>query len=260
MALGNALWFFGILAEAMVVYLLARRGAWKGIPVFTFYCVWDLLNNSIVFPVFSRYRGGYLSIYLLITAVDAIFIFAVLTEISWSVLRPIQALISRKVLVSIGLFFLLITCAAWPFTKIDATVPMTIRLNLILHIQQTSSLLRILFLLILASSSSLLSLGWRDRELQVATGLGFYSIVSFGAMLAHIHKANVLQYSNLNELVVASYLCSLLYWVYSFAQKEAERREFTPQMQNFLLAVAGVAREQRLALAQAAVERSRSKS
>ena len=59
---------------------------------------------------------------------------------------------------------------------------------------------------------------------------------------------------------MASYLCSLLYWVYSFAQKEAERREFTPQMQNVLLAMAGVAREQRLALAQAALERRQSKA
>jgi hypothetical protein len=90
--------------------------------------------------------------------------------------------------------------------------------------------------------------------------LGFYSLVSFGAMLAHTHKANVLQYSTLNELVIGSYLCSLLYWVYSFAQKEAKRHEFTPQMQNVLLAMAGVAREQRLALAQAAVERSRNRS
>ena len=260
MALGNALWLFGILAEAMVVYLLASRGAWKTISVFSFYCLWDLLNNSIVFPLFSRYRGGYLSIYLVITAVDAIFIFAVLTEISWSVLRPIQGMISRKVLAGIGLFFLFIACAVWPFTNIDVTVPMTSRLNLILHIQQTSSLLRILFLVILAASSRLLSLGWRDRELQVATGLGFYSLVSFGAMLIHTHQATVFQYSSLNELVVASYLCSLLYWVYSFAQKEAERREFTPQMQNVLLAMAGVAREQRLALAQAALERRQSKA
>jgi hypothetical protein len=47
---------------------------------------------------------------------------------------------------------------------------------------------------------------------------------------------------------VASYICSLLYWVFSFAQKEAERREFTPQMRSFLLAAAGAARTTRVAL------------
>ena len=114
--------------------------------------------------------------------------------------------------------------------------------------------------LILAGSSQVLSIGWRDRELQVATGMGFYSLVSFGAILVHTHQTSFPQYRALNEIVVASYLCSLLYWVYSFAQQEAERREFTPQMQNFLLAAAGVAREQRLALVQASMERHRQNS
>lgn len=54
---------------------------------------------------------------------------------------------------------------------------------------------------------------------------------------------------DLNQLLIASYICALIYWVYCFAQKEAERREFTPQMQNMLLAVAGVARAERSALA-----------
>jgi hypothetical protein len=40
----------------------------------------------------------------------------------------------------------------------------------------------------------------------------------------------------------------LLYWTVSFAQKEAERREFTPQMRGFLLAAAGAARANRIAL------------
>jgi hypothetical protein len=34
----------------------------------------------------------------------------------------------------------------------------------------------------------------------------------------------------------------------SFAQKEAERREFTPQMRSFLLAAAGAARTTRVAM------------
>ena len=62
------------------------------------------------------------------------------------------------------------------------------------------------------------------------------------------HETTESQVYHLNQLVVAGFLCSLLYWLVSFAQKEAERREFTPQMQNFLLAVAGAARSTRVAL------------
>jgi hypothetical protein len=47
-----------------------------------------------------------------------------------------------------------------------------------------------------------------------------------------------------------------LYWIVSFAQKEAERREFTPQMRNFLLAAAGGARATRIAMTESRKEKS----
>jgi hypothetical protein len=49
-------------------------------------------------------------------------------------------------------------------------------------------------------------------------------------------------------MVTACYDCSIVYWIVSFAQEVPERREFTPQMQSFLLAVAGSARSTRVAL------------
>jgi len=96
----------------------------------------------------------------------------------------------------------------------------------------------------------LLSIGWRDRELQVATGLGFYSIVSMAVTVLQSHQGMGQQYVHLNQFVSASYVLSLAYWAFSFATKEAERREFTPQMQSFLLAMAGTARTTRIALAE----------
>jgi hypothetical protein len=56
------------------------------------------------------------------------------------------------------------------------------------------------------------------------------------------------QYHLLDQLVAVSYVCSIVYWGFCFAQKVPERREFTPQMQSFLLAVAGSARSTRIAL------------
>jgi apolipoprotein N-acyltransferase len=104
------------------------------------------------------------------------------------------------------------------------------------------------FFLILAACSQMLSIGLKDRELQVATGLGFYSLVSLSVTVWHSHQTTSQQYVALEGLVAATYVCSLLYWVYSFAQEEAKRREFSPQMQSMLLAVAGAARSSRIAL------------
>lgn len=251
------LWLLGILAELTVVLLLIVRGLWHSLRLFSLYCVWDLLNNCLVLPLAEHLGNGYREVYLAIVVIDTVFVFAVLTELTWSVLRPIQAYLPRRAYLFIALLLALAGVLLWPLTAVGGVAR---TFALIIHVQQLSSLLRILFFVGLAACSNLLSLSWRDRELQVATGLGFYSIVSFAAMLVHTHNSNILQYSTLNEFVVASYLGSLLYWVYSFAQKEAERREFTPQMQGVLLAMAGVAREQRLALAQAALERRQSKA
>jgi glucose uptake protein GlcU len=92
--------------------------------------------------------------------------------------------------------------------------------------------------------------------------LGFYSLVALvvGSVQSHLHVAqqNHLQhYRQLDELLVASYVGSLAYWVFSFAQKEAERREFSPQMQGLLLAVAGAARSSRIALTNSSSGKSR---
>jgi hypothetical protein len=127
----------------------------------------------------------------------------------------------------------------------------------LVHVQQTTSILRILFFLALAASSQLLSIGWRDRELQVATGLGFYSIISLAVVLWRSNEGVRPQYLLMNRIVTASYFCSMLYWVFSFAQQEAERREFTPQMQSFLLAVAGNARSTRMTLSNSAASQDR---
>ncbi len=129
--------------------------------------------------------------------------------------------------------------------------------RLLLHLQQDISILRVLLFLVLAGCSQLLSIGWRDRELQVATGLGIYSLVSLAAALMHTHQSMESHFYLLDRIVLASYLLSLLYWVFSFAQKEAKRREFTPQMRDLLLAMAGTAKATRIALADSAAAKMR---
>jgi len=66
-----------------------------------------------------------------------------------------------------------------------------------------------------------------------------------------------LQYGRLEQFVVAGFLVSLIYWLVSFAQKEGERREFTPQMRSFLLAAAGAARTTRVALSESDATKTR---
>lgn len=254
MGLDNILWLAGIGTETAVFGLLLYRNIWRTLPVFCVYCGWDILSNvGTYFTSNFLSPNIYLTTYSVQTVIDAGLQFCVLVELAWSVLRPIRGSLPRTTPLAVGVLILAVGVATWSFSAVPGLAQYSGQVYFLIRLEQNVSILRILFFLFLAGSSQLLSIGWRDRELQVVTGLGFYSFVSLIAAMVHSHQTTGTQYFPLNRIVIASFLCSLVYWVFSFAQKEPERREFTPQMQNFLLAVAGVARADRAALADSSI-------
>ena len=248
MNLDNALLTCNVLLEAALIGLLIYRRAWRSIPIFFSFCICETISNVGGFLVFHYFRTSYPLYYLIDAAIDSALEFGVLVELTWSVLRPIRASLPKQTPLVISLIVLLLGAAIWPFAGLQSLAALPPAIRTIVHLQQTTAVLRVLFFVALAGCSQLLSIGWRDRELQVATGLGFYSLASLAMAMIHTHQSTWAQYRHLNQFLVGSYTCSLVYWVFCFAQKEAERREFTPQMQNLLLAVAGVARAERAAL------------
>jgi hypothetical protein len=213
--------------------------------VFFSYMVWSLVSDLIGFAVAQFDPAIYYNVYSISNAIDSLFQFAVLVELLWSVLRPLRGALPKWTLLAIALLIALVGAAVWPLAAGWGLNTLSAAGRLNVHVQETVSVLRILFFLLLAGCSQLLSIGWRDRELQIATGLGFYSLVSLAVWMQHRTGP---QYHVLDQLASASYICSLAYWVYSFSQAEAKRREFTPQMENFLLAVAGNARSTRMTI------------
>jgi hypothetical protein len=248
MNLDSLLWLIGVVAEAAVVVLLLYRRVWRTLPVFCIFCVWTLFSDLGAYAVYHFFRPSYSKAYLAEVIVGSALEFTVLVEVAWSVLRPMRTSLPRSILVVVGALIVAAGAAIWPFSGIHELAGLSPVMRNLIRLEQTTSILRILFFLALAGSSQLFSIGWRDRELQVATGLGFYSMVSLVATILHTHQAMGPAYLHLEQVVVAGSICSLLYWVFSFAQKEAERRAFTPQMQHLLLAVAGAARTTRVAL------------
>jgi hypothetical protein len=248
-SLETAAFLAGNLAEAVVVALLIYRRAWRTLPFFCIYSVECLLGSILYYFV-----RGYCSpatnfnTYFYESILDFVLQFCVLVEVAWSVFRPYRQSLSRATVWVLGFLIFAAGAVIWPFSNSAASLHVTHQAQLMVHLQQTVSILRVVFFLILAACSQMLSIGLKDRELQVATGLGFYSLVSLSVTVWHSHQTTSQQYVALEGLVAATYVCSLLYWVYSFAQEEAKRREFSPQMQSMLLAVAGAARSSRIAL------------
>lgn len=245
----TVLWISGTVAEAAVIALLLYRRAWFSQPVFLIYISWTLIGSVGAFTVLRGFSHSlYLSFYFAYTIVDSVLLFGVLVELGWSILRPLRSSLPRSSLVFIGIIILVCGAAIWPFAAVPGAGNQPHQVAILMHMQQTFSILRIVVFVVLAGCSHMLSIGWRDRELQIATGLGFTSMVGLTVAILHTHQTTREQYSNLNRFVVAGYLCSLLYWTFCFSQQEEKRRDFSPQMQSMLLAVAGAARSTRIGL------------
>ena len=257
MSLDIALWLAYIVVEAAVVGMLIYRRVWRILPIFCCYCAWDILSNVGAYISSQRYPASYFHVYFAETFIDSALQFCVLVELAWSVLRPVRSSLPRSSLAVLSILVLAVGAAIWPFAAINGITHVSRQSLLLAQLQHTVSILRILFFLLLAGGSQLLSIGWRDRELQVATGLGFYSLVNVAISIVQTHQSTGPQYIRLEQFVVVSFLVSLVYWLVSFSQKEAERREFTPQMQSFLLTVAGAAHSSRVALTESRSEKAR---
>ena len=251
MGLDNAFLFAAMAAEVAVVGLLLYKRALRTFPVFFIYVAWEFTGDVVGSYVMQRYSShSYLISFLVMQILDSILQFAVLIELGWSILRPLRSRLSSRGLILVVLLIVALGAVIWPFASIHGVARLSTAWRNIIHLQQTTSILRVLFFVLLAGCSQLLSIGWRDRELQIATGLGFFSLVSLVVDILHQHQGRS-TYGVLNQLATVSYICSLFYWIFCFTQKEAAPREFTPQMENFLLAVAGTARASRIEITDA---------
>lgn len=253
----TAIWLAGVVGEAAVCVALLRHKVWRTLPFFSLYVAWLLVSDGLYYLVSLRAPDSLGRLYIYETAVDSIIQFSVLVELAWSVLRPVRPSLPRGSLwvlvVLVGIAGLMI----WPLAGKNEPANFTGWSLLLFHLQETFAILRVACFLIMVSFSQLLSINWRDRELQVATGLGFYSIASLLVTVLHSHQEAGDAYHHLDQLVSISYLGTLSYWVLSFATKEQERKEFTPQMQHFLLLMGGGARAGRIALDDLPSERLR---
>jgi hypothetical protein len=247
-------WELGVLisalvAETAIIVLMIRGRVFRTFPVFSFYLCWSLFSDSFLYYVRVKYSyDSFFQIYRVQLIIDSAMIFAVLVEVAWSVLRPIRNSLPKYswagivILISIGALIL------WPIAGLVAPDRVTPEGLSLFRLQQTPAILRAIFFLALVAFSQMLSIGWRDRELQIVSGLGFYSIVSLAVTVLHSHQTVAASYNWLDRMVGVSYLAALFYWVYCFAKRPVERREFTPQMRNMLLAMAGAARTARIDL------------
>lgn len=239
----------GMVAEAAIILLMLRGRTFSAFPIFFFYLCWSLFSDALLYYVRVDHGDRFFNIYIFQLSVDSAMIFAVLVELAWSVVKPIRKSLPKRSLGVIIALFALGALIVWPIAGLVAPDDLSPQFMMLFRLQQTPAILRAVFFLALAAFSQLLSISLRDRELQIATGLGFFSIVSLAVTILHTHKSlGAASYLWLDRSAGISYLAALVYWTYCFARQPVERREFTPQMKSMLLAIAGAARTARIDL------------
>jgi len=249
----------GIAAEAVLILLLIRVRAFKTLPAFCIYVCWSFLADLVLLRLQSLPVSTYYRVYEAQMAIDAVMMFAVLVELAWSVLLPLRSSLPKHAWIGIAFLILLAGVIVWPVAGVALPTHLSPEGQFFVRLQQVPAILRVVFFFTIAGFSQVIGIGWRNRELQIATGFGFYSILSLGVAVLHTHQIVGPQYHWLDEMGAAGYLCALAYWVYAFATKEAERQNFSPQMANFLLLIGGTAKASRVALADFSVPKSRFK-
>ncbi|MDR3775533.1 MAG: hypothetical protein P4K97_01455 [Terracidiphilus sp.] len=222
-ALDSTMWLAGVGMEMVLLALLTQRRAFRVFPVFCFYQVCCLGSDAACWLVLRFLPASYMLFFLVDLTVDALFQLAILAELGASVVRQNHAVRpSRTVLGLLMVLACALLCllAKWMNPSGLPIVPF-----LYVILLQAYAILRVAALLALAWWSSLQGLYWPLKELRIASGLGFYSVVSLAAIILHSHNMTSPQYHWIDQVQVFSYFCVLSYWVLIFSKSEPKSRK-----------------------------------
>lgn len=232
----------GILMELLLTLVLLKVGAYRRHGVYFAYIVWTFCSDLPAF-LLVRYASAqlYFKYYLVELAIDSVLMSAVMVELLWTLLLPVRGRLPRYGWVWLSLLILLASALAWPLAGLTVPPNVTSSGAVLVRIQQSVGILRVVICLSIAAFSQALRIGWRNRELQIATGFGIYAVVQLTIAVLHAHQRVNAQYYWLDLVGCWSYICVCVYWMIVFTLQEETRQEFTSEMNRVLLGLARVA-------------------
>ncbi len=251
-AFWGIVFLLGGLAEFLLLGTLLVRRQYKTFPVFTAYIAFNILSDLLI-PAIGVAFPGKIAAWgaLLMLPPQYLLELAVLFEIAWHVLQPVRSSLPPKA-IKVFTYVVIMALAggvalAWHANPHSGDIYQKLKFPLDL----TIGLLRMLLFVAIAGFAQVLGIGWKDRVLQLATGLSFYSAVD---LIASVMQSHGIQSMTADRIKVGAYLVELGFFIWAFTTKEAERREFSPQMQQFLVTIAGRARNTRAATVRSQVK------
>lgn len=248
----SVVYLLGALAEFALLGVLLFRRQYKFFPVFTTYIAFNVISDILV-AVLRAATSGRAADWAAFSLLPLQYLLemGVLYEIAWHVLKPVRASLPPKAIQAfLLLVFISLACGVLLAGHADlhgGGIYEKIKYPLDL----TVGMLRMLLFAAIAAFAQALGIGWRDKVLRLASGLCFYSAFDLIASLLQSHFGQV---QAADHIKVAAYMLELAFFVWVFTTKDAERREFTPQMRELLITMSGRARNARAMIARSQVK------
>jgi hypothetical protein len=244
----SSLWIMGYGAGGVLVAVLFMRGLHRVFPIFTGYLIFALLTDPLLYWVHAQEPQLYFNAYFALNVGDYLFQLALLLEIGANVIGPVKRSLPAGILWVLPALLIAAAAIALVFSLHSTPHFLSRPYALFVRLNLGMAMLRLAIFAAIGLFAQMLGIGWKNHVLQLATGLAFYSAVSLVIATLHSSMGLTNQFHPLDQIQVASYLGTLAFWVWSFVREEAPRKEFSPQMQNFLVSIAGSTRSARIAV------------
>jgi len=243
-----------LVAEAAIAYLMIKRGSRRDYPILLTYMFFNLVEDPLAWIL--RNSHIYPKFYFTCTVLDYLLQLLIIFEIGRNVLRPSKRSLPFRLwpIVTGGILVCAIVAATFSpqiQSSDNAATHVLIRVTLGLAI------LKLLLFAGMAGFAQFLGIGWKSRVLQLASALAFYGAVSLLVQLSSSHLSSadpsymphIIRFAQIQS---GAYNLMLILWIWAFSQNEAPRKDFTPQMQEVLVTIAGAAKRTRLAVTRSA--------
>jgi hypothetical protein len=250
-------WLAGIALEIVLVFVLLIRGEYRRFPIFLTYLIYSAAEDPTLFWMSrSTSTATYYQASLLALTLSSLLELGIVVEIAYKVLRPARESMPRRALVSLAVILLVgfVLTLIWTLDQSSQSKTFELVFIRVKQIYFSFAFLRLGLFALITGCSQMLGITWKNHLVRLAAGLAFYSAVSVVVQLtlSHLPQSNHAlynsDYSLLSRTQVIAYLGTLAFWVWAFLQKDAPRREFTPQMEKILVTIAQTAQRNRVSL------------
>jgi hypothetical protein len=246
----------GVLLQASLCVVIFRKGLARLYPIFVIYLLLNLAEDPLSL-YWNRGSDAYTRYYFVVTILDYIIQLLIVFEIGKNVLRPSKRSIPFPLAPVVTVSVLLCALVAASFSPQVQFAGDGNLFQMSLRVTLGLAILKLLLFAALAGFAQVLGIGWKSHVLQLATGLAFYAGVSLLVQIASSHisgadSSYLSHMSTLSQMQSGAYNLTLIFWIWAFSRNEAPRKDFTPQMQEVLVTIAGAAKRTRLAVTRSA--------